>query len=117
MKNKNEKCTIDEDKEFDKSIESMVGLFKELNKLNKREIANISDLVDEIIRYKYNDTNKIGLVFDRMLSIEFIEEDDIKEPYYKLINYAKKIDPELSKDYEKFFIEKFSEDDEDVDFE
>lgn len=47
-----------------------------------------------------------------MLSIEFIAEEDIKEIYYKLLNYTKKIDDKLSEDYEKFFIEQFKDIDE-----
>ena len=44
---------------------------------------------------------------------------DIKEIYYKLLNYTKKIDKELSEDYEKFFIEQFKdidEEDEEIEY-
>ena len=41
--------------------------------------------------------------------LEFL---DIKEIYYKILNYTKKIDKELSEDYEKFFIEQFKDIDE-----
>ena len=43
-----------------------------------------------------------------MLSLEFIEEEDLKVIYFKLLNYSKKINEELSDDYKKFYFEKFN---------
>ena len=50
-----------------------------------------------------------------MLSIEFIDEEQLKRPYYKLLKYAKKFNKELVDDYQKFFIEKFIEEDNELD--
>ena len=38
-----------------------------------------------------------------------ISEDDIKGIYYKLLNYTKKFNKELSEDYEQIFIEHFND--------
>ena len=52
-----------------------------------------------------------------MLSVPFTAEEDKKGIYYKLLNYAKKIDQELSKDYEEIFIKHFKDIDEDEELE
>ena len=42
--------------------------------LNKEEL--VDELVNDIIKYNYNDENTISYAFDRMLSIEFVYEKD-----------------------------------------
>jgi len=96
----------------EKNYKIIKDMFKTLERMNKREIEEISELVDDVIIYKITNENTIGHVFDKMLSLEFIEENDIKKIYYKLLNYSKAFNKELSDDYENFFIEKFSDDEE-----
>ena len=94
---------------FEKLIDDLKEMNELLKIMNKREIIEISNLVDEVIKYKIVDENTIGHVFDRMLDLEFIDEDDIKNLYFKLLNYSKKINKDLSDDYKKFFDEKFND--------
>ena len=83
-----------------------------LKNMEQRDIEDSAELVDSIIKYKIKDERIISGAFDKMLSIAFATEEDIKEIYYKLLNYTKKIDKELSEDYEKFFINEFKDIDE-----
>lgn len=92
---------------FEKLIDELKEINEVLKIMNKREIEVISKLVDEVIKYKITDENTIGLVFDRMLDLEFIEEEDIKNLYFKLLDYSEKINKDLSYDYKKFYNEKF----------
>jgi len=77
--------------------------------MEQREIEESVQLVEDIIRHQYKDERIISCVFDKMLSIVFVNEEDIKDIYYKFINYTKKFDKELAKDYEEIFIEHFTE--------
>lgn len=93
---------------FEKLIDELREINEVLKIMNKRELEVISNLVDEVIKYKITDENTIGLVFDRMLDLEFIEEENIKNLYFKLLDYSEKINKDLSYDYKKFYNEKFS---------
>ena len=99
-------------KDFDK----IRDLAKVINEIEKRNLEECTELVNEIIEYKYEDEDTISRVFDKILSIAFAAEEDIKEIYYKLLNYTKKINKQLSIDYEEIFIDNFKIiDDEDID--
>ena len=95
--------------------DELMNLIEIISDMNVRELSDVSELVDEIVKYKYQDEHSISCVFDRMLSIEFIDEYNLKKPYYKLLKYARKIDNDLADDYEKFFIEKFTDEEEHFD--
>lgn len=93
----------------DKNIDDIKELVEVIEKINERQIWESKELVDDIIKYKYEDEETISMVFDKMLSIGFAAEYDIKQIYYNLLNYVKKFNKELSEDYEKIFIEQFQE--------
>lgn len=91
------------------NFKELVDMFKIVNQMEQREIEESSQLVEDIILYQYKDERIISDVFDKMLSIAFASEEDIKYIYYKLLNYTKEFDKELAKDYEEIFIEHFTE--------
>ena len=95
--------------------DELMNLIEIISDMNVRELSDVNDLIDEIVKYKYQDEHSISCVFDRMLSIEFIDEDSLKKPYYKLLKYVRKIDKDLADDYEQFFIEKFTDEEENFD--
>lgn len=86
-----------------------IDIAKSIMVIEQKEIEDASKLVREIIVYNNKDTKTISYVFDKMLSIAFASEEDIKDIYYKLLNYVKNFNPELSKDYELIFIEQFKD--------
>lgn len=96
----------------DKNFEELKQLAKLINSMEKRSIEESSELVDNIIEYKNHDEKVISRTFDKMLSIAFATAEDIKDIYYKLLNYTKGFNEELSKDYEEIFIEHFKDIDE-----
>ena len=96
----------------DKAYKELKELAIVLKNMEQRDIEDSAELLDNIIKYKIKDERIISGAFDKMLSIAFATEEDIKEIYYKLLNYTKKIDKELSKDYEEIFINEFKDIDE-----
>ena len=84
--------------------DELLNLIEIIIDMNVRELSDVNELFDEIIKYKYRDEHSISCVFDRILSIEFIDEDKLKKPYYKLLKNARKIDKDLADDYENFFL-------------
>ena len=66
---------------MNKEISNLIGMIYEMNKKKLNEVAGF---VNDIIKYNYNDENAMSHVFDRMLSIEFIGEKDLKKI---IINY------------------------------
>ena len=50
-----------------------------INEIDKREIDESEEVIDDIIRYKLEDENIISQAFDKMLSIAFASENEIKE--------------------------------------
>ncbi len=82
-------------------------IISSLQSLNKQEIESIRLEVDRIIRFNVIDEVVVSRAFDRMLSLEFICEKDIKDMYFKLLKYCDTFDENLSHDYLVFYCEKF----------
>ncbi len=96
----------------DKHYEKIKELIQSIRETGKEELEESSELIDVIIKNKITNERAISSIFDKMLSIEFIEEDELKETYYRLLKYCKKFNKKLSDDYEQFFIEKFDDSEE-----
>jgi predicted transcriptional regulator len=92
---------------------------KELNDvfkaLSDNEIEEIKDIIVEIIEYKIQDEEVISHLFDRVLSIVFIEDDKKREIFHKLSSYTREFNKELADDYDEILEEDLNEkfDDED----
>ena len=82
---------------------------KDINKLNKIELDNIKLDIDYIIKNKIKDINIIECLFDRMLSLIFVDTKIIYPLYFKLLNYYKNINTEYACEYEKIYHETFDE--------
>ena len=74
----------------DKTFEGIKELAIALKNMGQRDIEESAELVDDIIKYKIKAERTISETFDKMLSIPFAAEEEIKGIYYKLLNYAKK---------------------------
>lgn len=84
-------------------------IVKDINKLNNIEINNIKEEIDYIIKKKIANENDIEKVFDRMLSLVFVDTNIIYPLYFKLLDYYKNINTEYACDYEKIYHEYFDE--------
>ena len=80
-----------------------------ISELNKKELEKLEKIVDRVIKWKIKDERTISMVFDQLLSVVFVDENELKRLYYKLLNYTKTFDEELSNDYEEIFLEQMVE--------
>ena len=84
-------------------------LVNEINIISNIELNNIKEEVNLVIKNNIVNINTIESLFDRMLSLTFIEEDSLKPIYFKLLDYYKNINEEYSNEYRKFYIEQYGE--------
>ena len=85
------------------------SLIEKANLITQIEIKESINLVNQIINSKNRNEEFISRVFDKMLSMGFVSEEEIKDIYFRLISYTKSFNSELSKDYERIFIEQFKD--------
>ena len=89
----------------DKDLNELKHMILYISELNEQEFKKYEKAVDRLIKWNIKDEITISSVFDQLLSLVFVDEDKLKEVYYKLLNYTKNFDEELSSDYEEIFIE------------
>ena len=89
--------------------EELNAAFKSLIELSDKEIVEVKNIIDEIIKYKIEDEEIISHLFDRILSIVFIEDDKKRKIFHKLSNYTRKFNKELADDYDIILEEDFNE--------
>ena len=91
----------------EQSYQGLLESIKYLIELEKYELQRVSEVVDHIIRVKYRNVNDIEHVFDRMLDLGFIPEEELKVPYNKLLDYVRPLDSDSADAYSAFFREKY----------
>ena len=99
-----------------KSEKELNDTFKALIVLSDNEIEEIKDIIDEIIEYKIQDEEVISHLFDRVLSIVFIEDDKKREIFHKLSSYTREFNKELADDYDEILEEDLNEEFDDEDY-
>lgn len=97
----------------DKKIQDLLDLFNELNNMQVSQFKRIKKEVDLIIKNKYTDKKYIERIFDSLLDLTYWFGEKTKDMYYKLLNYYKTIDKCASNDYEKFYLDIITEQNED----
>ena len=85
-------------------------LFKQASINSERELKRLSNIVDDVIRNNIRNEKIISEIFDSILSLEFIDEENKSKTFYKLSNYCKTFDSSLADDYDKIFEEFMDED-------
>lgn len=93
----------------DKDLNELKQLILYASELNKNELKKLSKVVDRLIAWKIEDEQTISMVFDQLNSLLFVDENELKKTYYKLLNYTKTFDEELSNDYEEIYLEQMME--------
>lgn len=81
-----------------KELENILITIKETS---ERDIDELSDSIDKIIECHITNERTISLIFDTILSIEFIEDDKKIKVFHKLSNYCRSFNEELADDYDK----------------
>ena len=99
-----------------KSEKELNDAFKALIELSNKEIEEVKNIIDEIIEYNIQDEETISHLFDRILSIVFIEDNEKREIFYKLSNYTRKFNKDLANDYDEILEEDLNEEFDDGDY-
>lgn len=81
-----------------KELENILITIKETS---ERDIDELSDSIDKIIECHITNERTISLIFDTILSIEFIEDDKKIKVFHKLSNYCRSFNEELADDYDR----------------
>lgn len=100
----------DEQKVIDELVSSLKGPMKELGQLQEQKLALEKENVEYIINNKIKSELEIEKVFDNLIDLTYWYGLEIKEIYYKLLNYLKNINLKLSEEYEKYYLEIIEED-------
>ena len=80
----------------------LLELFKQVSIISENELKRLDNIV--------LDERVISEVFDSILSLEFIDEENKGKAFHKLSNYCKTFDSSLADDYDKIFEEFMNED-------
>ena len=108
-----------DDKNKRKLENSVDNLIKELKipivELNNMQLMQLNFLigeVDYVIKNSVKDKKRIEKDFDMLLDLAYWFGKEIEKEYYDLLKYYKKIDLEVAKDYERFYLEIINEEEE-----
>lgn len=99
-----------------KNEKELNDAFKALIELSDKETEEVKNVIDEIIEYKIQDEEIISRLFDRILSIVFIEDDKKRGTFYKLSNYTRKFNKKLADDYDEILEEDLNAEFDDEDY-
>ncbi len=95
----------DEQKIIDELVSSLKVPMKELGQLQKQKLALEKENIEYIIDNKIKNEIEIEKVLDNLIDLTYWYGLEIKETYYKLLNYLKNINVKLSEEYEKYYLE------------
>ena len=88
----------------------LLELFKQLSIDSERELKRLSNLVDDIIKNNIMSESIISNVFDSILSLLFVDNNNKISLFHKLSSYCRTFDSSLSDDYDKILEEFMNED-------
>lgn len=79
----------------------LIDIFKLASDRDEKELFNLSTLIDKIIENNIQNERTISEVFDSILSIVFIDDEEKRKIFHKLSNYCRKFNKELADDYDE----------------
>lgn len=96
-------------KKLESSVDNLIEELKtpmiELNNMQLMQLNFLKGEVDYVIKNSVKDKKKIEKDFDMLLDLAYWFGKKIEKEYYDLLKYYKKIDLEIAKDYERFYLE------------
>lgn len=95
----------------DNLIEELKTLIIELNNMQLTQLNFIKSEVGFIIKNNIKDKKRIEKTFDMLLDLAYWFGKEIEKEYDDLLEYYKKIDFDLAKDYEQFYLKIINEED------
>ena len=103
-------------KKLECSVENLIEELKtpmiELNNMQLMQSNFLKDEVDYVIKNSVKDKKRIEKDFDMLLDLAYWFGKGIEKEYYDLLKYYKKIDLDVAKDYERFYLEIINEEEE-----
>ena len=96
-------------KKLESSVDNLIEELKtpmiELNNMQLMQLNFLKGEVDYVIKNSVKDKKKIEKDFDMLLDLAYWFGKKIEKEYYDLLKKKKKIDLEIAKDYERFYLE------------
>ena len=83
-----------------------------IGEISEKNLEDLSNNIDEIIENNITDERTISLIYDSILSIEFIDDDKKRKVFYKLSNYCQSFNKKLADDYNEILEEDLNYDNE-----
>ena len=80
-------------------------LINELIEISNKQLNNLNEEVEKIIKYHITNEQAISKLFDSILSLPFVNDEEVKSLFYKLLNYCYTFNSDLATDYEKIYKE------------
>ena len=103
-------------KKLESSVDNLVEELKtpmiELNNMQLMQLNFLKGEVDYVIKNSVKDKKRIEKDFDMLLDLAYWFGKGIEKEYYDLLKYYKKIDLNVAKDYERFYLEIINEEEE-----
>lgn len=102
-------------KELENSVDNLIEKLKtplaELNNMQLKQLDFLKSETNFVIKNNIKDKKRIEKDFDILLDLAYWFGKEIEKEYCNLLNYYKKIDLEVAKDYERFYLEIINEED------
>lgn len=80
-------------------------LINDLIEISSKQLDSLSEEVEEIIKYHVTSEYIISKLFDSILSLSFAKDEEVKNLFYKLLNYCYTFNNNLASDYENIYKE------------
>lgn len=80
-------------------------LKNDLIEISSKQLDRLSEEVEEIIKYHVTSEHTISKLFDSILSLPFAKDEEVKNLFYKLLNYCYSFNNDLASDYENIYKE------------
>ena len=86
-------------------------LINDLIEISGKQLDSLSEEVEEIIKYHVTSEHTISKLFDSILSLPFAKDEEVKNLFYKLLNYCYIFNNSLALDYENIYKEYYCDED------
>lgn len=88
-----------------KDFQEIKELINDLIEISGKQLDSLSEEVEEIIKYHVTSEYIISKLFDSILSLPFVKDEEAKNLFYKLLNYCYTFNNSLASDYENIYKE------------
>ena len=100
-------------RKLENSVDNLIKELKipivELNNMQLMQLNFLKGEVDCVIKNSVKDKKRIEKDFDMLLDLAYWFGKGIEKEYYDLLKYYKRMDLDVAKDYERFYLEILNE--------